>query len=151
MNRLHRETSVDAPLGDTFAFFADAANLERLTPSWLRFSIETPLPIDMHAGATIRYRIRLYGIPIRWVSLIEVWEPEKRFVDRQIEGPYRWWRHEHSFRADGARTRVIDDVEYVPPVPWLAAPLVRRDVERIFDYRERALAALFDGRGPSRL
>jgi ligand-binding SRPBCC domain-containing protein len=149
VNRLHRETSVNAPLGETFAFFADAANLERLTPSWLRFSIETPLPIAMQAGTTIRYGIRVHGIPIRWVSVIEVWEPGERFVDRQLRGPYRWWRHEHIFRGDGARTRVIDDVEYAPPVAWLAGPFVRRDVERIFDYRQRTLAAIFDGHRPS--
>jgi len=146
LTRLRYETIVRAPLLTTFAFFADAANLERLTPGWVRFSIVTPLPIVMRAGLEIDYRIRLRGVPLGWTSRIDVWEPHHRFVDRQIAGPYLWWRHEHRFETAGTGTRVIDEIEYLPRVAWLTVHLVRRDVERIFRYRQHALQQVFDHR-----
>lgn len=141
--RVHCDTLVPAPLDETFAFFADASNLERLTPPWLRFSIRSPMPAIMRAGVEIEYRIRLYGVPLSWRSRIDVWEPGVRFVDRQLAGPYLWWRHEHRFEPAGEATRVVDNVEYLPRVAWLTGPLVRRDVERIFKYRQDALRHIF--------
>ena len=139
VTEVHRETIVRRPLEETFAFFADAANLEALTPPWLNFRILTPRPISMAEGATIDYRIVLYGIPIPWRTRIDVWEPNVRFVDRQMSGPYLWWRHEHAFEAIDGGTRVIDHVEYVPRMRWISNALVRRDVERIFSYRQNVL------------
>jgi ligand-binding SRPBCC domain-containing protein len=140
---MHRDTLVHARLPHVFDFFADAANLERLTPSWLRFSIRTPMPVVMRAGLEIEYRIRLYGLPIPWVSVIEAWEPGLMFIDRQLTGPYLWWRHQHRFEAVGESTRVIDDVEYRPRVAWMTGRIVRRDVERIFEYRQAELQRIF--------
>jgi ligand-binding SRPBCC domain-containing protein len=147
LTRMHRATLVHAPLAQAFAFFADAANLERLTPSWLRFSVRTAMPVVMHAGLEIEYRIHLYGLPIRWVSVIDAWEPGLRFIDRQLTGPYLWWRHEHRFEAVGTATRVIDDVEYRPRVAWMTGRLVKRDVERTFEYRHAALQRIFRAPG----
>jgi ligand-binding SRPBCC domain-containing protein len=130
---------VPAPREAAFAFFADASNLQRLTPGWVQFSILTPLPIVMRIGVEIDYRIRLHGVPLAWTSRIDVWDPGHRFVDRQIAGPYLWWRHEHRFESAGVATRVIDEVEYVPRAAWLTSRMVRRDVERIFRYRQGAL------------
>jgi ligand-binding SRPBCC domain-containing protein len=142
IEHLHRDVVVPTSIDRTFAFFADASNLERLTPPWLSFRIRTPLPIEMHAGAIIDYRIVLHGWPIPWRTHIDVWEPGVRFVDRQVLGPYRWWHHEHRFEAVPGGTRVIDHVEYLPRARWISGAIVRRDVERIFDYRERRLAEL---------
>ena len=144
---LHYETLVQAPLEATFAFFADASNLQRLTPPWLQFEMRTPTPVEMREGLEIEYRIRLYGVPMRWRSRIDVWEPRHRFVDRQITGPYLWWRHEHRFAPAGDATRVVDDVEYVPRAAWIAGRFVRRDLERIFTYRQNTLREIFrDGK-----
>jgi len=140
---LDYETIVPAPVDRTFAFFADPANLERLTPTWLKFRILTPMPVVMRAGVDISYRISLYGFPIRWTSRIDVWEPGVRFVDRQIAGPYRWWQHLHTFEPAGAATRVVDRVEYAPRAAWISSRFVQRDVERIFAYRQEKLRELF--------
>ena len=148
-SRLRRATIVPASIEDTFAFFSAAGNLERLTPAWLNFTILTPPPLVMRVGLEIEYRIALYGLPIPWRSRIDVWEPGVRFVDRQIVGPYRWWRHEHRFEAAAGGTRVIDELEYVPRARWVSGALVRRDVERIFEFRERTLVQIFARRTPA--
>jgi ligand-binding SRPBCC domain-containing protein len=139
ISTLQNETVVAASLADTFAFFASAANLERLTPPWINFRIRTALPIEMKEGAVIDYQIVLYGLPIPWRTCIDVWQPGVRFVDRQLAGPYRWWHHEHRFERDGHNTRVFDRVEYLPRAAWLSTRLVRRDLERIFAFRQAAL------------
>src|SRR5689334_9596131 len=122
---LHTETVVAAGLAETFAFFADAWNLQRITPPWLLFRILTPRGVEMREGTLLDYRIRLHGIPIPWRTRIDVWEPGVRFVDRQVRGPYRRWHHEHRFEAVAGGTRVVDHVEYLPPVRWLTAGPVR--------------------------
>jgi len=147
VERFVRECVVPATLDRTFAFFADAANLQRLTPPWLHFSILTPMPVEMRAGLEIVYRISLYGVPMPWQSRIDVWEPGVSFVDRQVVGPYRWWRHEHRFEVVCGGTRVIDQVDYAPRVARLSGPLVRRDLQRIFAYRHEVLRRIFQQSG----
>jgi len=123
-----------------FPFFAEAANLERITPAWLSFRIVTPGPIRMAAGTLIDYRLRLHGVPLRWRSRIAVWEPPRRFIDEQVRGPYRLWVHEHLFEAAGDGTLCRDRVTYAVPGGWLADWLfVRGELERIFAFRRRAL------------
>ena len=142
LRTIRTETVVPTGVDATFAFFSDAVNLERLTPPWIKFRIHSPLPIAMSEGATIDYHIVLYGLPIPWRTRIDVWEPGCRFVDRQIAGPYRWWRHEHRFEPHPDGTRVIDEVEYAPRVAPLSSRLVARDVARIFAFRQQVLPSL---------
>ena len=126
---------------EVFAFYADAFNLEPITPPWLGFRVITAGPIEMKPGAMIEYRLNLHGIPVRWLTEIEIWEPGRRFVDTQVRGPYRLWRHTHSFEDDPQGTRVRDSVSYeIPlgPLGELAHRLfVQRDLARIFDHRRR--------------
>ena len=143
---LERETVVPASLADTFSFFSEATNLERLTPGWLNFHIRSKGPLVMREGLEIDYVIVLRHLPIPWKTRIDVWEPGVRFVDRQVNGPYLWWHHEHRFEAVAGGTRVIDRVEFVPRLRWVTTGVVRRDVERIFDFRQETLKHLFDAR-----
>ena len=129
---------------EIFHFYADAFNLERLTPPWLRFHVVTPPPITMRAGVEIEYRLRLKGIPLSWRSRITAWEPPHRFVDEQLNGPYRRWVHEHTFEPREEGTLVRDLVQYDMLGGWLADRLiVRRDLQRIFAYRQQRLAEIF--------
>ncbi len=136
------------PRPEVFSFFADAANLEALTPPWLRFQTLTPQPIEMRPGALIEYKLRVHGIPVRWTTEITAWEPPERFVDEQRRGPYRLWVHEHTFEdAPGGGTFVRDRVRYRVPFGRLANWLVaERDARTIFAYRTAALLRLFGGR-----
>ncbi|RIK68332.1 MAG: CDP-paratose 2-epimerase [Planctomycetota bacterium] len=134
---------LERPIDEVFAFFADAMNLEAITPPWLRFSILTPPPIDMRVGRLIDYKLRLRGIPIRWQSEITAWEPPHRFVDEQRRGPYRIWIHEHTFAPDRGGTRVRDRVQYAVPGGALVRRfLVAPQLREIFDYRARRIAEL---------
>jgi ligand-binding SRPBCC domain-containing protein len=131
------------PREEVFAFFADAANLDAITPGWLRFRTVTPAPIVMGENVLIEHRLRLYGIPIRWQSRINVWEPPLRFVDEQVSGPYRLWVHEHTFQAQDGGTMVRDQVRYAVLFDFIVNWFVRRDVERIFALRRKMLRERF--------
>lgn len=140
---LERSTLLSRPRAAVFDFFADPANLEALTPAWLRFEILTPQPIAMRRGARIDYRLALHGLPLRWQSEITAWEPPDRFVDEQRRGPYRRWVHEHRFVAHGDATEVIDRVRYsVFGGRVIQRLVVARDLARIFDYRTRRMEEL---------
>jgi ligand-binding SRPBCC domain-containing protein len=145
IHTLERQQFLPMPVGAVFAFFADAHNLERITPGLLCFEVVTSGPIDMGVGTQIEYRLRLHGVRLRWLTRIEAWEPGVRFVDSQIAGPFCLWRHIHSFEQRRGGTLMRDVVRYALPA-WplgeLAEPLVRRDLVRIFDHRHDAVAQL---------
>jgi ligand-binding SRPBCC domain-containing protein len=143
MNVLERSQHLAQPPGEAFAFFSDALNLERITPPWLRFRVTSPGPIEMGPGTLIEYRLRLHLVPVRWLTRIEAWEPGRRFVDAQVRGPYRIWEHTHTFEPDGDGTLMRDVVRYALPLGPLGElarhAFVRRDLERIFDFRRDAV------------
>lgn len=132
------------PPEELFPFFADAGNLDAITPKWLNFRIATPRPIEMREGALIDYKLRVRGMPLRWRTLIREWNPPHSFVDEQLRGPYRQWIHRHTFETQNGGTLARDIVHYAVPFDFIAHPLfVRRDIERIFAYRQEALRKKF--------
>lgn len=147
---LRAECTVDRPREEVFGFFSDALQLERITPPFLKIQVLTPAPIEMAAGLTIDYRLRVRGFPVRWTSEISVWEPCTRFVDEQIKGPYTHWHHEHLFEDCDEGTRVIDLVHYgVPGGALLHALFVRRDLRQIFTYRQTKMQEYFSAVYPT--
>lgn len=149
MHLLERTQRLDPPPEQVFPFFADAGNLERITPPWLGFSIETPQPIDMRRGALIDYRLQLHGMPLSWHTEIALWDPPHRFVDVQLSGPYRLWHHTHTFEPDGEGTLMRDVVRYALPFGAIGEiahrVIVRRDLDRIFDFRVEEVARQMAG------
>ena len=141
---LERSTFLPHPIDRVFPFFAEAENLETLTPPLLKFRIVTPRPIEMRVGALIDYKLRVHGIPLKWRSEITAWEPPFRFVDEQRRGPYRLWVHEHRFEEVDGGTRVEDRVEYAVLGGTLIQKLfVAPDLKRIFAFRQGQLEILF--------
>lgn len=146
--RLQAQQFLPVPRDELFQFFADATNLQRLTPPWLHFSILTPAPIAIQAGSLIDYELRLHAIPLRWRSRISVWEPPHRFVDEQVRGPYRRWHHEHVFEPSEGGTICYDTVDYNVLGGRLIHHLfVRPDLLKIFAYRQYALREMFSPPG----
>jgi ligand-binding SRPBCC domain-containing protein len=145
--QLEREQWIPASLPEVFGFFAEAANLEIITPPWLGFRIRTPPPIEMATDRRIDYTLRLAGAPVRWRTRIRCWEPPFRFVDVQERGPYALWEHTHLFREIGAGVLMTDVVRYglpMGPLGALAHALaVRASLASIFDYRFRRVREIF--------
>ena len=143
--RLEAEMTVNLPREQVFDVFADAMELERITPPWLKFSVITPQPIVMREGLLLDYRLKIHHVPIRWRTEICKWEPPFRFVDQQLKGPYQRWYHEHTFENLGdGRTLVRDNVHYIPRGGQLVHRLlVRPDLEKIFRFRQDRLSEIF--------
>jgi ligand-binding SRPBCC domain-containing protein len=143
------DTRMLAPvsLHEAFAVFEDPYNLARITPPWLAFRVTSQARVTMRRGAEITYRIRWLGLPVSWRTVITEYNPPYSFVDEQAAGPYRLWRHRHTFQPGAHGTLVADHVDYI--LPWgflgrlLHRLLVRRQLERIFAFRQRALAAIW--------
>lgn len=145
--RLEAELWVPRSIDEVFSFFAQAENLEELTPSFVGFHILTPRPIAMARGTLIDYRITLHGLPMRWKTEITAWEPPHRFVDTQRRGPYRLWIHEHTFEAREGGTLCRDRIDYrAPGGSWVHRRFVEPDLRRIFAYRRDALMRRFGRR-----
>ncbi len=142
--RFKTEIFLPQPREQVFKFFADPANLDRLTPDWLHFKILTPPSIQIRTGTLLDYRLRLHGIPMHWQSEIQVWNPPSLFIDRQTKGPYSLWIHQHSFLENNRGTLVRDEVEYAVLGGKLVQKLlVAPDLDRIFDFRHRVLQDIF--------
>jgi ligand-binding SRPBCC domain-containing protein len=135
------------PPAELFPFFCDAANLDALTPPWLHFQIVTPRPIEMRTGVLIDYKLRVRGLPLRWRTIIRHWQPPLYFVDEQLRGPYRQWIHTHTFEPRDGGTLARDTVQYAVWLDFIMHPLfVRRDIQKIFAFRQVALRDKFGGK-----
>jgi ligand-binding SRPBCC domain-containing protein len=140
---------IDRPRSEVFAFFANPANLEAITPVWLRFRIVGQTTAEIVEGTELTYRLRIRGFPLTWRSVIAEWRPEERFVDVQLQGPYAEWHHTHSFEEIPGGTLIRDRVRYRLPLGGLgrvlAGGLVDRDVERIFRFRQDRISDMLGG------
>lgn len=144
---LQRKQIIERPRDEVFEFFADAGNLERITPPELNFQIITPQPIDIKNGALIDYKLKLRGIPITWKTEITQWNPPFDFVDSALKSPYKQWIHLHSFEeGKNGETIMRDIVRYrlpLEPLGDLAHFYVKKELKYIFDYRCKIIEEIF--------
>ena len=138
---LERVQVVPVPVEEAWAFYTSPHNLQAITPPWLFFRIDES-PAELRAGSLLRYRLRLFGVPVRWLTEIRDWDPPHSFVDRQLRGPYRLWEHTHTLTPVDGGTEIRDRVRYQVPGGTLADVIVRRWLKSIFDYRARRTSEL---------
>ena len=147
MHTLERSQVVSTPRGELFRFFEDPQNLGRMTPHRMGFRILGMDDLPFRPGFRLKYRIKVMGVPLRWVTTITEYEPGKRFVDEQTRGPYAFWRHEHTFEDADGGTLMRDRVQYELPFGILGSAVQRlvvaRELDRIFDFRARTVEELF--------
>lgn len=146
-NELIKTQFISKPIDEVFSFFSKPENLEHITPKYLHFKIQTPLPVKMEVGTVIDYSIRLRGVPIRWRSIISSYEPPYEFVDEQIKGPYSVWHHTHIFREKDNGTEIEDHVKYKIPLGFIGDIanylFVKKDLNYIFEYRKEIIDKIF--------
>ncbi|MFN7905551.1 MAG: TIGR01777 family oxidoreductase, partial [Pseudobdellovibrionaceae bacterium] len=140
------EQFIPATPREVFPFFADAKNLEQITPKSLNFNVLRISTPQVEKGTLIDYKLKLHGVPLSWRTLIEDWEPGTRFVDTQLKGPYQLWHHTHTFEPMAGGTLMTDTVRYKLPMGylgWLTAGLwVKSDVQKIFDFRRSFISEM---------
>ena len=148
VHQLHRRTWLPVAREEAFRFFCDPLNLQLITPPELDFAVSEPPMGPITEGTEIGYRLRLFGVPFRWRSRIVDWRPGREFVDTALVSPYRYWHHRHVLIGERGGTTMIDLVDYALPF-WpfgeVARPIVRRELDRIFDYRERTIQRVLGG------
>jgi ligand-binding SRPBCC domain-containing protein len=146
---LKHQQLIRRSLTEVFEFFERPENLAKLTPVQLGFEILTPTPIEMKSGVLIDYTIKLFGIRLRWTTLITAFDPPNSFVDQQLKGPYSFWHHTHTFRQTIEGTIITDEVRYVLPFGLLGrmahALFIGRQLKRIFGYRAEYIENYFAG------
>jgi ligand-binding SRPBCC domain-containing protein len=144
-----RRQVIPAPIAAVADFFAEAGNLEEITPPWLAFRIVEGGGVQVDVGTRLIYRLYLFGIPLRWVTMIERFSPGLGFIDVQVEGPYRSWVHSHLFSPVTEGVVMDDRVDYELPfgrLGALAQPLIALQLAGIFRYRRRAIERRFPER-----
>lgn len=138
---------IPRPSDEVFEFFTKETNLQKLTPPWLHFTVLSKSTPQIESGTLINYQLKLFGVPVKWQTRIEEWEPGERFVDNQLSGPYSMWHHTHSFVDENGGTRMQDTIRYRLPFGRLgdlaAAWKVHRQVNGIFTYRRQVIEMLF--------
>lgn len=132
---------------EIFPFFVEAKNLEKLTPDFLKFKVLSKSSQTIQEGTIIDYKLSLYGVPMKWKTLIKDWSPSKQFVDTQLKGPYKLWHHTHDFIDFAGGTLMRDRVLYRIPFGWIGnlggTLFVQFNVKKIFAYRQKVMSKIF--------
>lgn len=152
MYQLKRTQLIRTDFQTCWDYFSAPGNLHVITPDYIDFRVHTAVPEKLYEGLIIRYTIRpILGIPLTWISEIKTWREDRYFIDEQRRGPYKLWHHEHHFREVEGGVEMTDVITYLMPfgvfgrlVHWL---FIRRQLERIFDYRCQKADELFPAPG----
>jgi ligand-binding SRPBCC domain-containing protein len=149
VHELELQQRLPVSVPEAWSFFSTPLNLARITPPTMRFVILPPIdPAPVYAGQRMRYSVRpLFGIPLKWETLIGEVDAPYRFVDTQLKGPFALWEHTHTFVRHGDGTMMTDHLRYALPLGLLGdfahALVIKDKVENIFVHRRKTLERLF--------
>lgn len=147
--RLQYEQVLNTSMDNAWTFFSRAENLEKITPSYMRYNVTSPeTGRPVYAGQIITYVIHpVLGIPLSWMTEITHVVEGQYFVDEQRKGPYALWHHQHHFEVAPEGVKMTDIVHYSMPLGILGriahALFVQRQVRDIFAFRKSAVEQLF--------
>lgn len=147
---LEREQVLHSPLEQVWEYFSSPENLNELTPPNMGFEILSKRPIArMHKGQEIEYKVRpVLNIPLYWRTRITEVKDLVSFVDEQLKGPYKLWRHTHTFVEKDGRVFMNDKVEYALPFSIIGhlthSLYVKARLKEIFDYRYQKVDEVFN-------
>jgi len=138
---------IPASTHQVWDFFSSEKNLEKLTPAFLKFRVDSMSTASIEENSLISYRLKIHGLPVKWRSKIINYDPENSFQDIQLSGPYRTWNHTHRFMELGEGTLIQDFVKYKIPLGAIgglfANTFVKNDIEKIFQYRRKKVSDIF--------
>ena len=148
MYQIRQKLFIPVPKTKAWDFFSDPENLKELTPKDVKISFKDTHVEKIHSGLVFTYKISpLFGIPVNWVTKIDVVEELDHFVDIQIKGPFKYWKHEHYFRSVEGGTEIQDIVNYKVPCGSIGKALhpilVKPKLEKIFEFRKRKTREFF--------
>ena len=148
LHALTQEQFLPLRIEAAWDFFSDPANLCRITPEWLHFTLSCPSPARMYPGQILTYTIRPFpGVRTAWVTEITHVREPNFFVDEQRLGPYALWHHQHLFHSCSGGVLMQDLVNYALPLWYLGdlvhALVVKRRIQAIFAYRQQVLEQMF--------
>ncbi len=137
-------------INTAWSFFSSAKNLAIITPPEMDFKICTNLTEkEIYEGMKIDYTLRpILNIKVKWQTEIGKTEKNHFFTDKQLKGPYSIWEHKHTFVPVNEGVMMYDDVKYKLPlgiIGTIAHTLfVRKQLEKIFNYRKEILDKIFN-------
>ena len=148
MYRIEREQEINTTIENAWDFIKTPGNLNRITPPELQFVIVSDVPDSMFNGLMIEYIIKIPFFGKRkWVAEIKHIREPFSFVDEQRAGPYKLWYHYHELVKLEKGILVIDKVYYEVPYGVLGKLLhffiIKKILQRIFDYRAKKFSELF--------
>ena len=146
---LKTEQFVNASIEECWSFFSNPKNLQKITPSDMRFEITDFDEKSMYAGQIIQYKVSpLFGIKLGWMTVITVVKEQSYFVDEQRFGPYTLWHHKHFFEAKDNGVLMTDLIHYALPLGFIGRVMntlvVKNKLKTIFDYRKVKVDELFN-------
>ena len=141
---LKNNLTLNENIEKVFKFFETPKNLNLITPSWLNFNIIKSVASKTYKDQEIEYKLTLHKITFKWKSRIIDYKKNISFCDKQIKGPYLFWEHSHLFSKLEENTLMEDVVKYKVVFGSLANKLfVKRNLRRIFEYRQRKIQEIF--------
>ncbi len=146
--RLHSRQSLPISKQEAWNFLSDPKNLKVLTPDRMGFTILSGGDRPMFAGQIIQYKVSPFAsYSTEWITEITHVKEGEFFVDEQRFGPYSLWHHKHFLNEINGGTEMEDIIDYKVPFgvlgQWAHPILVKKQLQKIFSYREQKLVELF--------
>ncbi len=146
--QLHSKQALPITKKEAWDFLSSPANLKVITPDHMGFNILTGADRPMFPGQIIQYKVSPFpGYATKWVTEITHVVDGAYFVDEQRFGPYALWHHKHFLKTIDDGVEMEDIIDYKVPFgilgQWAHPLLVRKQLTRIFKYREQKLIELF--------